>query len=224
MKLLVIEDKPLLLTRITRHFRKEDFFCDHADGYNYALQKIENFRYDCIILDPDLPDGNGLNLIPYLREDERKTGMIIISDQDSPDAKIAALNCGADDYMTKPIDLSELNARVNALLRRKYNQGKNAIQVNTLRIDLDSHTASCNGNILPLRKSEYHLFLFLAINKNHVVPLQAIVEHLFDGPSEKAPGPNYVYVHMKNLKRKLREIGYPRMIRTVYGVGYKLIA
>ena len=224
MKLLVIEKDPMLLARIIRHFRKEDFFCDNADTYDQALLKIENFQYDCIILDPHLPDGDGLKLIGYLRADTQKAGAIVISSLDSPDAKITALDHGADDYMTKPIDLPELGARVKALLRRKYNQGRSIIQVDSLRIDLDAHTVSSGGNLLPLRKREFHLFLFLAMNRNHIVPLQAIAEHLFDGPSEKTPPPDFIYVHIKNLKRKLRDIGYPELIRSVYGMGYILTA
>jgi DNA-binding response OmpR family regulator len=224
MKLLIIEKDPLLLTRITRHFRKEGFLCDTANAYRYALQKIENYQYDCMILDPELGDGDGFKLIEFVREDARKTGVIVISDKGSPNAKIAALNAGADDYLTKPINLSELRARVNALLRRKYNQGNNTVQVSCMRIELDAHTVVCKGKVLNLRKHEFHLFLFLAMNKNHIVPTQAIAEQLFDGPSEKAPGANYVYGHIKNLKRKLRECGCPQLIRTVYGMGYKIVA
>jgi len=93
-----------------------------------------------------------------------------------------------------------------------------------MRIELDAHTVSCKGQLLDFRKHEYHLFLFLAMNRNHIVPVHAIAEQLFDGPSEKAPGANYVYGHIKNLKRKLRECGCPHLIQTVYGVGYKIIA
>ena len=224
MKLLIIEKDPLLLTRITRHFRKEDFICDTANSYRQALQKIENYQYDCLILEPELNDGDGRRLISYIREDARKTGVIVISDQGSPSAKIVALNAGADDYMTKPLNLQELGARVKALLRRKYNQGNNTVQVSCMRIELDAHTVSCKGKELELRKHEYHLFLFLAMNKNHIIPTQTIAEQLYDGPSEKAPGANYVYGHIKNLKRKLRECGCPHLIRTVYGVGYKIVA
>jgi DNA-binding response OmpR family regulator len=206
MKLLIIEKDPLLLSRITRHFRKEGFLCDTANSYRHALQKIENYQYDCMILEPELGDGDG------------------ISDQGSPEAKIVALNAGADDYMTKPLDLSELGARVKALLRRKYNQGNHTILVSCMRIELNANTVICKGKTLELRKHEYHLFVFLAMNKNHIVPTQAIAEQLYDGPSERAPGANYVYGHIKNLKRKLRECGCPHLIRTVYGVGYKIVA
>jgi DNA-binding response OmpR family regulator len=224
MKLLIIEKDALLLTRITRHFRKEGFLCDTANSYRHALQKIENYQYDCMILEPELGDGDGRRLIVYVREDARKTGVIVISDQGSPEAKIVALNAGADDYMTKPLNLPELGARVKALLRRKYNQGNNTIQVSCMRIELDANTVICKGKTLELRKHEYHLFVFLAMNKNHIIPTQTIAEQLYDGPSEKAPGANYVYGHIKNLKRKLRECGCPHLIRTVYGVGYKIVA
>ena len=223
MKLLVIEDEPSLLGSITRYFREEQFLCEGVTGYTEALRRIEDNAYDCIILDINLPGGSGLQLLKYLREDKKKDGVIIISARNSLDDKIAGLDYGADDYLTKPFHLPELSARVKALLRRKFADGSTILDLGDLLIDLAARKVTHEGHPIPLTRIEYDLLLFLVTNKNRVVSRQAIAEHLYDGPSDQAPGPEFVYSHIKNLKKKLKEKGYPDLIETVYGLGYKLV-
>jgi DNA-binding response OmpR family regulator len=222
MKLLVVEDEPSLLDSIIRYFRKEQFICEGVGNYSDALRRIEDTPYDCIILDINLPDGSGLQLLKYLREDKKKDGVIIISARNSLDDKITGLDYGADDYLTKPFHLPELSARVKALLRRKYSDGNTDLDLDVLHISFASRTVTTGGQPVGLSKIEYDLLLFLVINKNRVVSRQAIAEHLYDGPTDQAPGPEFVYSHIKNLKRKLKEKGCPEIIQTVYGLGYKL--
>jgi len=224
MKLLVIEDERSLLASITRYFRKEHFLCEEATTFEEALEKIENFQYDCIILDINLPGGSGLQLLKFLRQDKKRDGVIIVSSRDSLDDKITGLDHGADDYLTKPFHLPELSARVKSLLRRKYNEGNATVDLYGLHIDLTSRAVSMGGLAVPLTKLEYDLLVFLITNKNRVVSRQAIAEHLYDGPGDQAPGPEFVYSHIKNLKRKLKEKGCKEIIQTVYGLGYKLVA
>ncbi|MBS1660607.1 MAG: response regulator transcription factor, partial [Bacteroidetes bacterium] len=150
-------------------------------------------------------------------------GVIIISARNSLDDKITGLDYGADDYLTKPFHLPELSARVKSIIRRKLNDGNASIELNALHIDLASRTVTTEGHTIALSKIEYDLLLFLATNKNRVVSRQAIAEHLYDGPSDQAPGPEFVYSHIKNLKKKLKEKNSPDLIQTVYGLGYKLI-
>ena len=223
MKLLVIEDEPSLLNSIIRYFRQEQFVCEGVGDYNDALRWIEDADYDCIILDINLPGGSGLQLLKYLRQDRKKDGVIIISARNSLDDKIMGLDHGADDYLTKPFHLPELSARVKALLRRKYSDGNAALDVGLLHIDLASRIVSSDGQPVALSKIEYDLLLFLVTNKNRVISRQAIAEHLYDGPADQAPGPEFVYSHIKNLKRKLKEKGCPEIIHTVYGLGYKFV-
>src|ERR1700754_1446719 len=221
MKLLVVEDEPGLLNSITRYFRQEQFICEGVSNYPDALQRIEDTPYDCIILDINLPGGSGLQLLQYLRQDKKKDGVIIISARNSLDDKITGLDFGADDYLTKPFHLPELSARVKALLRRKYSDGNSIVDLDILRIDLDSRAATTRDQPIALSKIEFDLLLFLVTNKNRVVSRQAIAEHLYDGPSDQVPGSEFVYSHIKNLKRKLKEKGCPEFIQTVYGLGYK---
>jgi DNA-binding response OmpR family regulator len=222
MKLLVVEDEPSLLESILQFFKREQFQCEGASGYMEAIRKMEDFQYDCIILDINLPGGSGLQLLRHLRSDGKRDGVIIISARDSLDDRIAGLDLGADDYLTKPFHLSELNARVKALIRRKYSNGARTIAFGNLKIDLASRSITADGQPVPLSRIEYDLLLFLAINRNRVVSREAIAEHLCDGPSEQAPGPEFVYSHIKNLKRKLKERGCQEFIHSVYGLGYKL--
>jgi DNA-binding response OmpR family regulator len=183
---------------------------------------MEDFDYDCIILDINLPGGSGFDLLSYLRSDNKEDGVIIISARNSLDDKLAGLNLGADDYLTKPFHLSELSARVKALIRRKYSKGCNFIDCNHIRLDLDLRSATCNGQALMLTKNEYDLLLYLVTNKNRVISKKAIAEHLFGEQADNLSSLDFVYSHIKNLKKKLKEKCAAEMIETVYGVGYKL--
>src|SRR5258708_6330573 len=148
LKILVIEDEQSLLRSILEYFRQEDFACEGAVTYSEGIQKIEDCQYDCIILDINLPGGTGLQLLQHLRKIKNEDGVIIISARNSLDDKITGLNLGADDYVTKPFHLSELNARVKALMRRKYPQGVNILELGNLKLELLSRTVTCNDKPL----------------------------------------------------------------------------
>ncbi|OQP60070.1 DNA-binding response regulator [Niastella vici] len=222
MKLLVIEDEPVLLQSIVEYFEQEDFLCEGAHNYEEGIQKIDFFQYDCIILDINLPGGSGLQLLQYMREQRKDDGVIIISARNSIDDKIAGLNLGADDYLTKPFHLSELNARVKALLRRKYAQGSNILEIGKLQLDLLARKVTCHHHPITLTKNEYDLLVYLLNNKNRVISKQAIAEHIYGDQADNMPSFDFVYSQIKNLKKKLKEKGCDDLIQTVYGLGYKL--
>jgi DNA-binding response OmpR family regulator len=224
MKLLIIEDEQSLLRSMLQYFKQEGFYCEGASSYNEGIRKVEDYQYDCIILDINLPGGSGLQLLKYFRQDKKKDGVIILSARDSLDDKIAGLDLGADDYLTKPFHLSELNARVKALIRRNYSGGISIVELGDLTIDLLSRTVMAGGQPIFLSKIEFNLLLFMITNKNRVVSRQAIAEHIYDGPSEQVPSYEFVYSHIKNLKRKLKEKGCTEIIHSVYGLGYKLLS
>ena len=222
MKVLVIEDEASLLRSIMEYFRKEDFLCEGAGSYAEGITRVEDFHYDCIILDINLPGGSGLDLLYYLRAHKKEDGVIIISARDSLDDRIAGLNLGADDYLTKPFHLSELNARVKALMRRKYGRGANLLTLGNLTVDIQARAVLAGKTPLMLTKNEYDLLLFLFTNKNRVVSRRAIAEHLFGEEADNLSSFDFVYSHMKNLKRKMKEKGADDIIQTVYGLGYKI--
>jgi DNA-binding response OmpR family regulator len=222
MKLLVVEDETSLLQSIQEYFIQEDYLCEGATTYAAAIEKIEIFNYDCIILDINLPDGSGLQLLQYLRQNKKEDGVVIISARGSLEDKITGLNYGADDYLTKPFHLSELNARVKALIRRKYAQGANVLELGNLQLNLLSRTVTCSRQPVALTKNEYDLLAYLLNNKNRVVSKQAIAEHIYGDQADNMPSFDFVYSHIKNLKRKLKDRGCEELIQTVYGLGYKL--
>jgi len=222
MKLLVVEDEPSLLQSILEYFIQEDFLCEGVAGYSDAIGRIDAFDYDCIILDINLPDGSGLQLLQYLRQYKKEEGVVIISARDSLDDKITGLNFGADDYLTKPFHLSELNARVKALIRRKYAQGASVLEAGNLRLDLASRSVSCSNQVVSLTKNEFDLLAYLLNNKNRVVSKQAIAEHIYGQQADNMPSFDFVYSQIKNLKRKLKEKGSDDLLHSVYGLGYKL--
>jgi DNA-binding response OmpR family regulator len=190
--------------------------------YASAIRKIDDFQYDCIILDINLPDGSGLKLLQYLRQNKKDDGVVIISARDSLGDKITGLNYGADDYITKPFHLSELNARVKALIRRKYSQGVNLLEIGNLQLDLLSRTVTCGKQPVILTKNEYDLLVYLLHNKNRVVSKQAIAEHIYGDQADNMPSFDFVYSQIKNLKKKLKDKCCDELIQTVYGLGYKL--
>ncbi len=222
MKLLIIEDEDSLLRSIIDYFTQEDFLCEAASTYQEGMQKATDFQYDCIILDINLPGGCGLQLLEYLRKHKKADGVIIISARNSLDDKIAGLDLGADDYLTKPFHLTELYSRVKALLRRKYASSSNVIEFGQLKLDLLLKTVFYSGQPLLLTKNEYELLLFLLTNKNRVVSRQAIAEHIYGEQTDNLASFDFVYSHIKNLKRKLKEKGGDDFLQTVYGLGYKL--
>jgi DNA-binding response OmpR family regulator len=222
MKLLVIEDEPSLLKSIIELFTQQDFLCETARSFNEGIKKTEDFQYDCIILDINLPGGSGLKILEYLRHHKKSEGVIIISARDSLDDKIAGLDLGADDYLAKPFHLSELNARVKALIRRKYTQGTDTLQIGSLHVNLLSRSVTCGNQSILLTKNEYDLLVFLLNNKERVVGKQAIAEHIYGDQAYNMPSFDFVYSHIKNLKRKLKDKNCEDIIQTVYGLGYKL--
>ncbi len=222
MKLLIVEDEPSLLQSICEYFTQEDFDCEGVTTYTEAIHKIDDFSYGCIILDINLPDGTGLQLLRHLRQFKKNEGVVIISARDSLDDKITGLNLGADDYIVKPFHLSELNARVKALIRRKYTHGIDLLELGELRLDLLSRTVTCSKQHVILTKNEYDLLVYLLNNKNRVVSKQAIAEHIYGEQAGNMSSFDFVYSHIKNLKKKLKDKGCDDLVQTIYGLGYKL--
>jgi len=221
MKILIVEDEHQLLKSMVSYLRSENFVCEEAPDYATARQKIELFTYDCILLDVSLPDGNGLLLLNELKENKKTDGVIVISAKNSIGDKIQGLNLGADDYLTKPFHLSELNARILAVIRRRHFQGQQILVLNELTIDLTAKVVSVQRSPVDLTRKEYDLLVYLAYNKNRVVSKNAIAEHLSGDEAEIFGNYDFIYSHMKNLKKKLQHAGCGEYIRSIYGMGYK---
>jgi len=221
MKILIIEDEIELSRNMVDYLKAENYTCEVANDFKTAILKSESFDYDCILLDISLPDGNGLNVLKELKANNRSEGIIIISARNSIDDRITGLNLGADDYLPKPFHLSELSARIAAIIRRRRFGGNKILTVHELKIDTEAKTVKVLGNSVEVTRKEYDLLLYLFINKNRVISKNAIAEHLSGDEAGYFDNFDFIYTHIKNLKRKLSLAGCEDYIRTVYGMGYK---
>jgi DNA-binding response OmpR family regulator len=221
MKILIIEDEVELSQSITTYLKGENYLCEAAFDCKTALEKIDYFDYDCILLDISLSDGNGLAVLKELRANKKTDGVIIISARNSIHDKIDGLNLGADDYLSKPFYLSELSARIASVIRRRRFEGNRILVFNELVIDLVARTVTVENNPIELTRKEYDLLLYLASNKNRVISKNAIAEHLSGEESVNYDNLDFIYSHMKNLKRKLHQAGCEDYIKSMYGMGYK---
>lgn len=201
------------------YLSSQDYHCDVAEDYTTAEYKTEYNDYDCILLDITLPGGNGLKILEQLKEDKKTDGVLIISAKNSLDDKIKGLNLGADDYLSKPFHLSELNARIAAIIRRKKFDGNSILQFNNITIDTQSKTVTVENNLVELTKKEYELLLYFVSNKKRIISKEAIAEHLWG--NDMAGNFDFIYTHIKNLRKKLMDAGEADYIKSVYGMGYK---
>ncbi len=219
MKILIIEDETELSKSIATYLKSENYICETAGDFHKAIEKTELYEYDCILLDITLPGGSGLEILRELKANKKADGVLIISAKNSIEDKVAGLTLGADDYLSKPFHLSELSARIAAIIRRKNFDGTNILKVDNIIIDTIAKSVSVNNNLVDLTKKEYELLLYFASNKNRVISKNAIAEHLWGDDME---GNNdFIYTHIKNLRKKLSEAGNADYIKSVYGMGYK---
>ena len=221
MKILIIEDEKELSKSMATYLKAESYVCEIAPDFKTAMDKTESFDYDCILLDISLPDGNGLTVLKELKDNKKTDGVIIISARDSIDDRIAGLNLGADDYLPKPFHLSELSARISAVIRRRRFDGNKVIVLNELTIDTLAKIVAVNNVGLDLTRKEFDLLLYLASNKNRVISKNAIAEHISGDEADVFNNFDFIYAHMKNLKKKLVQAGCADYIKSVYGMGYK---
>jgi len=222
MKVLIIEDEPQLAGGITQALSREGYVCETASTVIEAYEKILVYDYDCVLLDIGLPDGNGLKILENLKASNKSDGVIIITARNSLEDKVTGLNLGADDYLAKPFFMPELLARVSAVIRRKRFGGNNKITFHEITVDLGGKEVMVNDKTIELTKMEYALLVILLANRSRVVSKNAIAEHISGDNAELLDKFDFIYSHMKNLKRKLTEAGGGDYIKTVYGLGYKL--
>ncbi len=222
--LLIIEDEPLLLEEMVMYLAEQGFLCETAASYVEGRKKILDQEYDTVVLDITLPDGSGLKLLEILKANFKDTMILIVSARDSLADKLTGLNLGADDYITKPFHLEELNARINALLRRRSSGSHNTtIVIDHIEVDTSSQIVSFKNEVINLTRKEYELLLYFIVNKNRVVSKQSIAQHLWGPHYASADNYDTVYVHAMNLRKKISLHTGKDYIKTVYGMGYKFV-
>ncbi|MBA4260113.1 MAG: DNA-binding response regulator [Chitinophaga sp.] len=220
MKILLIEDEPELRKSIKQYLHQEGYVVESASDFVKATEKTEVYDYDCVLVDITLPKGNGLDIVKRLKENNSKAGIIIISAKNSSGDKIKGLDLGADDYLAKPFDLAELNSRIKALIRRRNFDGNKSIVANEITILPDQRQVTVNNELVALTAKEYDLLLFFISNKNRVVSKNTIAEHLWGDDSDQMDSHDFIYVHLRNLRKKLMDKGCADYVQTIYGIGY----
>ena len=222
MKLLVVEDESGLREAIKASLEREGFLVETAEDYPAASEKIFIYEYDCILLDIMLPYGSGLELLEELKRIGKSENVIVISAKNSLDDKVRGLELGADDYLTKPFHLAELNARVKAVLRRKKLDGKEEVEWADLRMDLDERQVFVGDRQLELNRKEFAVLNYFLLNPNRLVTRTALAEYVWGDHVDQSDNFDFIYSQIKNIRKKLKQGLADVRIQTVYGVGYKL--
>lgn len=224
MNVLIVEDEQELLNSIQQYLSGIGITCTSAENVSQALAAIQEKEFDCILLDIGLPDGSGFRVIEEMQQKEHTTGIVIISARNSLDDRLLGLNIGADDYVTKPFHMSELIARIKSVTRRRSSQERKEIVFHELRLIPDEMVMYVGENMLTLTKKEHELMNFLISNPNRVLTREAIAEHLWGDHADMADSFDFIYSHIKNLRKKIVDNGGKDYIKSVYGVGYKFSA
>ncbi len=224
MKILIIEDEKQLLDSMVTFLKESGMTCDTAMSLAGAIEKIDASDYDCIVLDIGLPDGSGLKIINEMQTKENQTSIVIVSARNSLDDRLTGLNFGADDYVTKPFYMPELVARIKSVVRRRSPQESNEIVFNELRVVPDEMLMYVSDKMISLTKKEHELMLYLISNQNKVLTKESIAEHLWGDHADIADSFDFIYSHIKNLRKKITDNGGKDYLKSIYGVGYKFVA
>ena len=224
MKILLVEDNPDLSETVTNYLRQEGYICEAAADYKTADEKIFVYDYDIVVLDITLPDGSGLELLKRLKQNHSEAGVVIVSAKNALDDKLEGLHLGADDYLTKPFHLAELNARVQSLMRRKRFNGRDEIMLDNIRVNTTTSQVFVEDEEATLTRKEYELLLYFISNRNRILDKESIAEHLWGDNIDMADSFDFIYTHIKNLRKKVLTKGSRNHIKSVYGMGYKFVS
>ena len=223
MKILIVEDEPALRELIQRSLEKERYVVEVAADFNSALRKIEDYDYDCVLLDIMLPDGSGLDLLEKLKAMHKRETGIIISAKDSLEDKVLGLELGADDYLPKPFHLAELNARIKSVIRRQHHDGEIDICLGNIRILPDKYQVLINDREVELNRKEYDILLYFINRPGRLVNKNKLAESVWGDHIDQVDNFDFIYAQIKNLRKKLKDAGATAEIKAVYGFGYKMI-
>ncbi len=221
MKILLIEDEADLQKTVVKFLHSEGYLCETASNYGDAEEKVSLYQYDCILVDITLPGGNGLDLIQKTKKLYPKTGIIVVSARGAMEDKVAGLDLGADDYLAKPFHLQELNARIRAIIRRHSFEGNQALIFEEIKVLPDSRQLYINDKEVIMTGKEYDILLFFIINKGKVLSKEAIAEHVWGDYVDQANSLDFLYTHIKNLRKKMLDNHAGDYIKSIYGIGYK---
>lgn len=222
MKILLVEDDADLREVTGRSLEKERYVVETAADYHTALRKIEDYDYDCILLDIMLPDGNGLALLEKLKEMHKRGNVIILSAKDSIEDKVLGLELGADDYLPKPFHLVELNARIKSVIRRHRQEGETSITYGNIMVVPDKFRVSVDGKEIELSRKEYDILVYFMNRPGRLVNKNTLAESVWGDHIDQVDNFDFIYAQIKNLRKRLKEAGATPELKAVYGFGYKM--
>lgn len=223
MKILVVEDENALRDMVCESLQKEMYRVESAPDFKTALSKIQEYDYDCVLLDVMLPDGNGLDILAELKRMRKPERVIVLSAKDSVEDKIKGLDLGADDYLAKPFHLAELHARIKSVLRRKNADGDTSIVLDNLVVFPDKRQVCVDSREISLNRKEFDLLYYFVSNPNRLINKTSLAESVWGDRIDQADSLDFIYSQVKNLRKKLKTAGATPEIKAVYGFGYKLI-
>ncbi len=223
MKILLVEDEPALRAALLAYLTAAGFRCEEAADFASAHEKIHLYEYDAVLLDLTLPGGGGLDLLRALKAHGARAGVLILTARDALTDKLLGLELGADDYLTKPFHLAEVAARLRAVLRRRHPDGQPALHYGPLVVDAAGTTAAVAGAVVALTRKELELLTYFLTNPGRVLTKENLAEHAWGDAIDAADSFDFLYTHLKNLRRKLRAAGCELHVRTLYGLGYQLL-
>lgn len=222
MKLLLVEDEEELAAIVSKGLRRSGYAIDNAYDGEEALSCYEVNEYDLVILDLNLPKIDGLEVLHKLREKNNYVKVLILSARSDIEDRVIGLDMGANDYLIKPFDFKELEARIRMLLRISFTQKSTELTCGNLKINIVSKNASLGESLLPLTKKEYEILEYLFINKDAVISSEQFIEHVWD--SEADLFSNSLKYHIHSIKKKMNELGCNvEYIKNIRGQGYILM-
>lgn len=221
MQILIVEDETSLRESMVSYLELEGFRCEQAPDFTTGASVIDKHDYLCMLIDLNLPDGDGLDLVKLARENESESGIIIVSARNAIEQRVEGLEAGADDYLVKPFHLSELVARVHSVVRRTRLKGGEVLRFDRIRIEPEERICFVDDQKIDLTQKELDLLLYFMSNRNRVVTKEGIADYLWGDYGGDYGSYDFVYTHLKNMRRKLMDAGCPDYVQNIYGIGYK---
>ena len=223
MKILIIEDDLSFQEILRRTLEQERYIVEVAPNYRTGLIKLSDYTYDCILLDINLPDGNGLNLLRELKEMKKTSSLIIISARDSIEDKVEGLDLGADDYLAKPFHLAELLSRIKRVIRRNNHGGEQYVSYGNVKVNPHTFDIWVGDTKQELSRKEFDLLLYFMQRPSRLVSKSMLAEAIWGDHFDDVDNYDFIYAQIKNLRKRLTAWNASIEIASVYGMGYKLI-
>ncbi len=222
MKVLLIEDEKTLAYEVEAFLKKAFYICDLAHTARKGLEMLGINPYDFVLLDLGLPDLDGLKVLQEAKKLNPDAAYIILTARGNIEDRIVGLDLGADDYLPKPFSLLELQSRMQAISRRKFNVNTHELDLGEFKIDLQKRVINHSGSEIDLTRKEFDLLSYLLLHKNRVLTRMQLSEHIWGTFADDDYDSNYIDVHVKNIRKKLSAFGPVEWLETVRGVGYKI--